>query len=273
MNHIRLAACFVAVLTTVCVAEVSSFAQTVTGPQTVPGQIVPLNPQNVTPKTLPVFKDGQAQIVKGFSSSREWIRHDLFVETDFDSDGNGLMDRMHVSVCRPKQTDTEGLKVPVIYGTSPYYNGTSPAGREYVWDPKQEVGGEPPKRKIPEGFKARIKRPNISTAYVRQWVKRGFAVVHSSSPGTGLSQGCPTVGAENESLAPKAVIDWLCGRRKGYTELNSNIEVKATWCTGKVGMTGTSYNGTLPIAAATTGVEGLEAVSYTHLTLPTTPYV
>ena len=120
MNHIRLAACFVAVLTTVCVAEVSSFAQTVTGPQTVPGQIVPLNPQNVTPKTLPVFKDGQAQIVKGFSNSREWIRHDLFVETDFDSDGNGLMDRMHVSVCRPKQTDTEGLKVPVcLLYTSP----------------------------------------------------------------------------------------------------------------------------------------------------------
>ena len=37
-------------------------------------------------------------------------------------------------------------------------------------------------------------------------------MVHSASPGTGLSQGCPTVGAKNESLAPKAVIDWLNGR-------------------------------------------------------------
>jgi X-Pro dipeptidyl-peptidase len=36
--------------------------------------------------------------------------------------------------------------------------------------------------------------------------------------------------------------------------------VKATWCTGKVGMMGTSYNGTLPIAAATTGVQGLECI-------------
>ena len=34
----------------------------------------------------------------------------------------------------------------------------------------------------------------------------------------------------------------------------------AGWTTGKVGMIGTSYNGTLPIAAASTGVEGLEAI-------------
>ena len=85
-------------------------------------------------------------------------------------------------------------------------------------------------------------------------------MVHSCSPGTGLSQGCPTVGGDNESLAPKAVVDWLCGRAKGYTEPDGDVEVKATWCTGKVGMTGTSYNGTLPLAAATTGVEGLEAI-------------
>ena len=85
-------------------------------------------------------------------------------------------------------------------------------------------------------------------------------MVHSSSPGTGLSQGAPTVGGDNESLAPKAVIDWLCGRVKGYSEPKGGEEVIAFWSTGKVGMTGTSYNGTLPLAAATTGVEGLEAI-------------
>jgi X-Pro dipeptidyl-peptidase len=56
------------------------------------------------------------------------------------------------------------------------------------------------------------------------------------------------------------VIDWLCGRAKGYTKPHGGEEVVASWSTGKVGMTGTSYNGTLPIAAATTGVEGLEAI-------------
>ena len=34
----------------------------------------------------------------------------------------------------------------------------------------------------------------------------------------------------------------------------------ARWSTGKVGMTGTSYNGTIPLAAAVTGVRGLEAI-------------
>ena len=66
--------------------------------------------------------------------------------------------------------------------------------------------------------------------------------------------------APNESLAPKAVIDWLNGRAQGFTEVRGGDEVTADWCTGKVGMTGTSYNGTLPLAAATTGVEGLEAI-------------
>jgi hypothetical protein len=81
-----------------------------------------------------------------------------------------------------------------------------------------------------------------------------------ASPGTGLSQGCPTVGGANESLAPKAVIDWLNGRARGFTTPDGDEEVVADWATGKVGMTGTSYNGTLPLAAATTGVDGLEAI-------------
>jgi X-Pro dipeptidyl-peptidase len=95
---------------------------------------------------------------------------------------------------------------------------------------------------------------------VDAWVPRGFAVVHSEAPGTGLSQGCPTVGGPPEALAPKAVIDWLNGRARGFTSVEGTTEVIASWSTGKVGMTGTSYNGTIPVAAATTGVEGLEAI-------------
>src|SRR5690606_24632058 len=103
-------------------------------------------------------------------------------------------------------------------------------------------------------------RTNISNAEVNTWVPRGFAVVHSEATGTGLSTGCPTVGGKPEEFAPKAVIDWLNGRAKGFTTVDGSEEVVATWTTGKVGMTGTSYNGTIPLAAATTGVEGLEAI-------------
>ena len=61
----------------------------------------------------PVFVDGQAQIVPAFEDEKHWIRQTLWVETEFDSDGDGKRDRMHVDVTRPRQTDTEGLKVPV----------------------------------------------------------------------------------------------------------------------------------------------------------------
>ena len=211
-------------------------------------------------KAGPIFVDGQAQVVPAFQNSESWIRHDLFVETEFDSDGDGKLDRMHVSVVRQSQTETEGLKVPVIYETSPYYCGTGSTSNDFMWDPKHELGAKPPARTSPPPIEPRINRPTISRGHVRTWVPRGFAVVHSCSPGTGLSQGCPTVGGINEALAPKAVIDWLNGRARGFTSLDGDEEVAAFWCTGKVGMTGTSYNGTLPIAAATTGVEGLEAI-------------
>lgn len=207
----------------------------------------------------PVFQNGQAQIVPAFADPSLWIKHHLWVETDFDSDGDGKKDRVHVDVTRPRQTETEGLKVAVIYESSPYFAGTS-GDRKYLWDVRQEVGAPAPPRTSQLQPKFDPNRTVISNSEVNTWVPRGFAVVHSEAPGTGLSRGCPTVGGHPEEYAPKAVIDWLNGRAKGYTTLDGSEEVKAPWATGKVGMTGTSYNGTIPLAAATTGVEGLEAI-------------
>ncbi len=210
-------------------------------------------------KAKPVFKDGEAQIVEAFITPGKWIRHDLFVETTFDTDGDGKLDRMHVDVTRPYQTESEGLKLPIIYNSSPYFAGVAPDVDGVFWDVKHELGEMAAERVHPEVTRLG-ERPIISNALIETWVPRGYIVVHSSSPGTGLSQGSPTVGGDNESLAPKAVIDWLNGRAKGYTEPYGNEEVKAYWSTGKVGMTGTSYNGTIPLAAATTGIEGLEVI-------------
>lgn len=210
-------------------------------------------------KTEPIFKDGEAQVVEAFNTPDKWIRHDLFVETTFDTDGDGKLDRVHVDVTRPYQTDTEGLKLPVIYESSPYYAGVAPDVDGVFWNVKHELGDMAEERTHPEVTRLG-KRPTISNSQIKTWLPRGYIVVHSSSPGTGFSQGSPTVGGDNESLAPKAVIDWLNGRAKGYTEPYGNEEVKAFWSTGKVGMTGTSYNGTIPLAAATTGVDGLEVI-------------
>ncbi len=211
-------------------------------------------------KAGPIFVDGQAQVVPAFEDEKQWIRQTLWVETEFDSDGDGRRDRVYVDVTRPRQTDTEGLKVPVIYESSPYYAGTS-GDRKFLWDVKQELGTAPPARTSQPGVAFRAERPAVSNSHVSTWVPRGFAVVHSDAPGTGLSTGCPTVGGAPEQLAPKAVIDWLNGRAKGFTARDDGEEVSATgWSTGKVGMTGTSYNGTIPLAAAVTGVQGLEAI-------------
>ena len=208
----------------------------------------------------PTFKDGEAQVVKAFEDSDYWIREDLWVETDFDSDGDDKHDRMHVSVTRPRQTDTEGLKVPIVYVSSPYFSGTASGTRDFFWDPKQELGQDSPPHSDPPSIAQQSRRVVISTSHWQDWIPRGFAVVHSASPGTGLSQGCPTIGGDNESLAPKAAIDWLCGRSQGFSTPDGDQPVTAFWSTGKVGMTGTSYNGTIPLAAATTGVEGLKAI-------------
>ena len=181
------------------------------------------------------------------------------METTFDTDGDGKLDRMHVAVTRPYQTESEGLKLPIVYESSPYYAGTAGNDPKLFWNVKHELGEkENPRAKIEVVRMG--KRPIISNSQIRNWVPRGYIVVHSSSPGTGLSDGAPTVGGKNESLAPKAVIDWLNGRAKGFSSRNGTAPVAAFWSTGKVGMIGTSYNGTIPLAAATTGVEGLEAI-------------
>ncbi|MFT7545420.1 MAG: X-Pro dipeptidyl-peptidase [Gammaproteobacteria bacterium] len=212
-----------------------------------------------TEKAAPIFKNGEAQIVPAFSDAKNWLRHDLWVETEFDSDGDSKPDRMHVSVTRPAQTDSEKLKLPIVYVSSPYFAGVAEDVDGLFWDVKHELGESAKDRVHPE-VKRQGERPIISNSHINQWVPRGYIVVHSSSPGTGLSQGAPTVGGDNESLAPKAVIDWLCGRTQGFTSPDGKEKVKAFWSTGKVGMTGTSYNGTIPLAAATMGVDGLEAI-------------
>ena len=205
--------------------------------------------------TGPVFVDGQAQPV--FSTvPATWIRQELWVETTIDSDFDGVLDRIHIDVTRVQETDTIGLQVPVVMEVSPYYGGNVDVVN---WNVDHELGQPPATRPVtaPDFFDT---SPIISNSHVSTWVPRGFAVVHAEGTGTGLSTGCPTTGDPFETLGPKAVIDWLNGRAKAYTTQAGGTEVAATWTTGKVGMIGTSYNGTLPIGVATTGVEGLEAI-------------
>lgn len=205
----------------------------------------------------PTFVNGLAQAV--FSTNpTDWYSGEVWVEAAFDSDGDGRPDRIHADFTAPNEVNTDGLKVPVVFEDSPYYAGTAD---EYSnWGVDHELGSPPATRPRAPFWEAFDTSPQISTRYESTWVPRGFAVVHAESPGTGHSDGCPTSGGRNETLGAKAVIDWLTGRARAYTTRDGDTRAVASWASGKVGMIGTSYNGTLPEAVATTGVKGLEAI-------------
>jgi len=214
-------------------------------------------PTGAQASAVPTFVNGLAQAV--FSTNpADWYSGEVWVEASFDSDDDGKLDRIHADFTAPREVLTDGLKVPVVFEDSPYYAGTAPDYSNWAVD--HELGFPPPSRPATPFWVAGNTSPTISARYESTWVPRGFAVVHAESPGTGHSDGCPTSGGTNETLAAKAVIDWLNGRVPAYTTRSGDTQAVASWTTGKVGMLGTSYNGTIPEAVATTGVEGLEAI-------------
>ena len=221
------------------------------------GVVATATPAQAAPEPAdPTFVDGLSQAV--FTRvPTEWINEEAWVESEVDSDRDGRPDLVHVDVSRVPET-AGGLKVPVLMEMSPYYAG----GTEVTnWPVDHEIG-DPPTEKPgwPAYSPTNRTSPRISGSLENTWVPRGFAVVHAEGLGSGWSEGCPTSGGENESLAGKAVVDWLNGRATAYTAPDRATTVAADWTTGSVGMIGTSYNGTLPIGVASTGVEGLDAI-------------
>ncbi|MBT4400138.1 MAG: Xaa-Pro dipeptidyl-peptidase, partial [Bacteroidetes bacterium] len=57
-----------------------------------------IHAQNKKSKVGPIIKDGMTQVVPEFKDPEKWIIHDLFVESEFDSDGDGKLDLIHVDV-------------------------------------------------------------------------------------------------------------------------------------------------------------------------------
>src|SRR6476620_2987696 len=121
-----------------------------------------------TAKAASIFANGMAQVVPAFQDSTQWIRQELWVETNFDSDHDGKPDRVHVDVTRPRQTETEGLKVSILYGASPYYAGT--ARGQVNWNVQQELNDQPQPRGLMTNPPYQATRSRISNALVNEWV-------------------------------------------------------------------------------------------------------
>jgi X-Pro dipeptidyl-peptidase len=190
------------------------------------------------------------------------IEETLFVQTEVDSDHDGRRDRVRLQLSRPGETESQGIKVPVVFEHSPYrYNGGDAQNHNVDFDVLPQEGIQPHAQGQGSGrvaLAAPRPTPDLPGSLDNYWVPRGYAVVLGESVGTGFSDGCPTVGDSSEALGTKAIIDWLNGRAPAWNEAGE--PVTADWTTGDVGMTGVSYNGTLPNQVATTGVDGLRTI-------------
>ncbi len=181
----------------------------------------------------------------------------VFVESPTDTDQDGKLDLIYVSIDRP----LVDRRLSTIYTISPYALG----GNEDAANHEVDFEILPQDEGLFDALTSSYKKftsiffkntENIIHDYHAD--APTYAQIRAHSVGTGKSSGCPSVGDDSETLAAKSVIDWLNGKARAFSE--SGAEVKADWSNGRVGMIGTSYDGTLPIMVATTGVEGLKAI-------------
>lgn len=235
------------------------------------GFLVPLYQLPATQK--PLFFNGKALAV---FDPTQLINEVVYVETDLDTDSDGQRDLIKVEITRPAETN-DGLQIPAVYTASPYNQGTNDAWGEKMThsvatklthkDPQQQP--DIPAFPTPTSHRSTHGETTTAEETVHQQATytlnnylavRGFAIIYSAGIGTKDSDGFQTCGSPEQTLATIAVIEWLNGQRRAFTNRTDQIEISAWWCSGNVAMTGRSYLGTLATAAATTGVTGLKTI-------------
>ncbi|MDA0159296.1 CocE/NonD family hydrolase [Solirubrobacter ginsenosidimutans] len=185
-----------------------------------------------------VVENGETQEAFNYAGA---VRDRVWVDSDFDSDADGLADKIAVDIIRPAETNN-GLKAPVIMDASPYY---STLGR-----------GNESQLKVDDASGLLQKWPLFLDNY---FVPRGYAIALVDMTGTNHSTGCPTVQDATDNNAAVDVIDWFKGRRTAHDK-DGNLVPAPAWFNGKTGMIGKSYDGALAAAAAVTGVDGLTTI-------------
>ncbi|KAF1295553.1 Xaa-Pro dipeptidyl-peptidase [Enterococcus sp. JM4C] len=226
----------------------------------------------------PLFFNGKAQAV---FATDALIREVVYVEAPLDTDEDGQRDLLKVEILRPAETK-EGLRVPSLFTASPYNQGTNPeAGVRVTHDVNVPLTRKEPNnlqyediqyqqtaQELPAERTVKGQATVATETFMREksyalndyFLARGFAAVYSAGIGTRDSDGIQTCGSVEQTIATTAIIEWLAGNRRAFTNRTDNIEISAWWSNQKVAMTGKSYLGTLATAAATTGVEGLETI-------------
>src|SRR5690606_9939964 len=82
-------------------AALLAFSPSIVAAQGPPPGPTPVSAIAATGKIGPVVRDGMLMPVAELADTTQWIRQRVWVETDFDSDGDGRNDRIHVDITRP----------------------------------------------------------------------------------------------------------------------------------------------------------------------------
>jgi len=226
------------------------------------------------------------------------IREEAWVETGTDTDDTGESDRAYVSVVRPAKTDEDGEQLPAVVRPDPYYTPMDSSGFQGKRPPydvgaarnsmeielyrpdsdDSSVAVASTGREVTTGTQATAVTPGGDTDplyeratvlgeihddyffYEQELVPREYVFVHVSPIGSFKSTGCAVGGGPEEIQSVKAVLDWLNGRATAYSSRDGDETVTADWTTGKTGMIGGSYRGSIAMGVAETGVDGLETI-------------
>ena len=261
-----------------------------------------VNLRNAVKNGTPLFVDGVAQPIfpytsgvptkDGYSNDKsDIIRYSVYVETNYDTDGDGKLDLVKALVQLPRAAAEGKYKAATIYDARPYITGCTDNGKArgidytkgdqgynlnnlYVQPAAREAQGTAntmdtaKKAKAEEWYylspyESSPKDPFYDYEdldWYDYFLVRGYAAIEVGGLGTLGSEGLETCGADVETDAFKCVIEWLTGDRAAYTDRTSNIAIKADWSNGNVAMTGRSYGGTTDFAVASTGVKGLKTI-------------
>ena len=247
---------------------------------------------------VPVFENGLAQPVFPFTDGKtgekydpatsDIVRYCVYVESDYDMDGDGKRDLVKVFVQVPRSAVEGNYKAATLFEARPYCAGVQEDGYDHM----KEVAEKEYRKfdladldhkaapRVPSGSASAMdlalkadpsdwyykdKGSTNSMVYenidsFNYYLVRGFAVIVSAGFGALGSDGFNYVGSEYERDAFKSVVEWIHGDRVAYADREGTITTKADWANGNVAMTGRSYAGTMPFAVATTGVEGLKTI-------------
>ena len=258
---------------------------------------------NAVKNGTPLFVDGVAQPIFPYTSgvptkdgysndNSDIIRYSVYVETNYDTDGDGKLDLVKALVQLPRAAAEGKYKAAAIYDARPYITGCTDNGKArgidytkgdqgynlnnlYVKPAAREAKGMA--NTMDTAKKATAEEWYYLSPYESTWgdfydyedldwydyfLVRGYAVVEVGGLGTRGSEGLETCGADVETDAFKCVVEWLAqnSSRVAYTDKKNNIKITADWSNGNVAMTGRSYGGTTDFAVASTGVANLKTI-------------